>query len=185
MAVTKERIVASALEILDTWGLADLSMRRIADGLGVQAASIYWHYANKQALLAAVADEILAPVSHGIAVDLPLPDMMMQWARSLRDALLAHRDAAELVASTLSSDLGSVRPDHIIAEHLDPAWPRSRSRALARAWTHFVLGHVMQEQTRTTMISLGVVVGDGSGRDDAAFEAGVGLLRGGMAGLPS
>ena len=60
MAVSRELIVDAALGILDSYGLADLSMRRIGDALGVQAASIYWHYANKQSLLAGVSDAILA-----------------------------------------------------------------------------------------------------------------------------
>jgi hypothetical protein len=47
-------------EILDAYGLGDLSMRRLAERLGVKAGALYWHVANKQSLLAAVSDEILA-----------------------------------------------------------------------------------------------------------------------------
>ena len=45
--------------MLDRYGLADLTMRRLATELGVQPSALYHHFPNKQALLAAVADEVL------------------------------------------------------------------------------------------------------------------------------
>ena len=60
MALTRRAIVEAGLRILDEYGLGDLSMRRVADALGVQAGALYYHVPNKQSLLAAVADEILA-----------------------------------------------------------------------------------------------------------------------------
>ena len=181
MAVTKDRIVACALEILDTWGLGDLSMRRIADGLGVQAASIYWHFANKQALLAGVSDAILADVRTPSVTGGAVADLMGAWAVDLRRALLAHWDGAELVASTMSTGMGSVMPDDpaqamLVASGMD----EQRATHLARAWTHFVLGHVMQEQTAATMIRLGVIDAEGDGTDEETFAVGVDLLRTGL-----
>ena len=54
-------IVERALAVLDTYGLGDLTMRRLGAELGVQPSALYHHFANKQTLLAAVADEILRP----------------------------------------------------------------------------------------------------------------------------
>ena len=56
----REDVVGRALAVLDDHGLADLTMRRLGSELGVQPSALYHHFANKQALLAAVADEILA-----------------------------------------------------------------------------------------------------------------------------
>ncbi|MGW6130502.1 TetR/AcrR family transcriptional regulator C-terminal domain-containing protein [Cellulomonas sp. NPDC055163] len=63
MALTRAQVVAAALEILDEYGLGDLTMRRLAGSLGVQPGALYWHVANKQALLADVADAIVAELS--------------------------------------------------------------------------------------------------------------------------
>ncbi|GEA88717.1 TetR family transcriptional regulator [Cellulomonas cellasea] len=60
MALSRVQVVAAALEILDEYGLGDLTMRRLATSLGVQPGALYWHVANKQALLAEVADAIVA-----------------------------------------------------------------------------------------------------------------------------
>ena len=49
-----------ALQILDEYGLPDLTMRRLAGALDVQASALYWHFPNKQTLLAELANRILA-----------------------------------------------------------------------------------------------------------------------------
>ena len=53
-------VLAHAVDLLDSHGLAALTMRRLGTELGVQPSAIYHHFENKQTLLAAVADEVLA-----------------------------------------------------------------------------------------------------------------------------
>ncbi|MCW4601325.1 TetR/AcrR family transcriptional regulator [Janibacter hoylei] len=78
------RIVATALGLLTRVGLPDLTMRAIGTELGVQQSALYHHFANKQTLLGAVADAILArrpaldatdlePLAGGRASALPGP----------------------------------------------------------------------------------------------------------------
>jgi AcrR family transcriptional regulator len=57
----KRDVVAKAAAILDSYGIADLTMRRLARELDVTPGALYWHFANKQELLGAVADRVLAP----------------------------------------------------------------------------------------------------------------------------
>ena len=57
-------MLTQAVATLDRYGFADLSMRRLAASLGVQPGALYWHFANKQTLLLAVAEVILDPVLH-------------------------------------------------------------------------------------------------------------------------
>ena len=59
MSRTREDLVAVALRLLDAHGLADVSMRRVAGELDLQPSALYHHVASKQALLGAVADEVL------------------------------------------------------------------------------------------------------------------------------
>jgi AcrR family transcriptional regulator len=51
------QIIAAAQELLEQEGLAGLSMRRIADRLGIRAPSLYEHIPNKQSLEAALISE--------------------------------------------------------------------------------------------------------------------------------
>ncbi|MBN9363038.1 MULTISPECIES: TetR/AcrR family transcriptional regulator C-terminal domain-containing protein [unclassified Devosia] len=55
-----ERIVATAVELLDSHGADSLSMRRLADRLGAGAMSLYWHVDNKEQVFDLALDAVLA-----------------------------------------------------------------------------------------------------------------------------
>src|SRR6516165_1352834 len=99
-ALDRERVVRVALELLDEVGLDDLSMRRLADRLGVTAASLYWYVRDKDELLALLADAITG--------EMPLPASDLGWrdaleaaARTLRRIARSHRDGARVLAATM------------------------------------------------------------------------------------
>ncbi len=100
VALDRERLVRVALELLDEVGLDDLSMRRLAERLGVTAAALYWYVRDKNELLGLLADAISA--------EMPLPDPSRPWrtelealARDARRVAQAHRDAARILVATL------------------------------------------------------------------------------------
>lgn len=90
-------IVARALEIVDAEGITALSLRRLADDLGVTAMSLYWHVADKAELLElvgqAVMDEIQIPVRNG-----DWKDQLRDIHRSMFVSFLRHANATEIVA---------------------------------------------------------------------------------------
>jgi len=63
--LTRERIVALALAIVDREGLPALNMRRLADEAGVKPMSLYHHFPNKRAILDGVAESIAAAALAG------------------------------------------------------------------------------------------------------------------------
>ncbi len=63
MQLHKRDVVDAATAILDNYGIADLTMRRLGRELNVSPGALYWHFSNKQQLLGAVADRILEPAS--------------------------------------------------------------------------------------------------------------------------
>lgn len=179
MAVNSRDVVAAALTILDTYGFADLSMRRLGDQLGVQASAIYWHYPNKQSVLAAVADELMGEVPEPESVD-PF-EALREWAGSLRRVLLAHRDAAELVLATLAFGLAQRSPAAGgVAVLVGAGWPRDVALRTAQAIQYFILGHVYDEQSRQQLVRLGS--SDTEPLDEAGFAHGVELLVAGARG---
>lgn len=173
-----EDVVAAALALLAERGLPDLSMRNIAASLGVQASALYWHFPNKQTLLAAVADALVTDAA-------PAPadtwqEAAITEARALRARLLSVRDGAELVASALALGLGggyaAARLRAVFA--LGGFAPEGARRAGA-ALVHFVLGHTMVEQQRAQARELGVDMADADAAealapaDEEAFEIGL------------
>jgi len=98
--IDREGMVEVALELLDDVGVEGLSMRRLAQRLGVKAASLYWHVRNKEELLGLLADEICAGVREPDP-DLPWREKLKTLVRENRRVLLLHRDAARILAGTV------------------------------------------------------------------------------------
>ncbi|WIM66939.1 TetR family transcriptional regulator [Corynebacterium breve] len=106
MQLSRSYIVDAALEILDTYGFADMTMRRVATQLGVAPGALYWHISNKQELVAAIAEAIIEPIGVRLATTPLSPD---ELCTSLREFLLHHRDGAEVVAAAMSQPQSAVR----------------------------------------------------------------------------
>lgn len=151
-------IVERAVGILDQYGLADLSMRRIAGELGLQPSALYHHFANKQELLAAVADEVLVRGARPEPAELPWDRQVVALAHELRDAMLAYRDGAELVATVHAFGLGVQRPSTRLSAAIQAAgFDQVFARAAAMTLLHFTFGHVSDEQTQLQAGSAGAV----------------------------
>jgi TetR/AcrR family tetracycline transcriptional repressor len=169
---SREDVARAALRILDEVGLPDLTMRRLAAALDVQPGALYWHYPNKQTLLAELADRIVSRARPAPDEDGPWEQRTRLEAARLRDALLAYRDGAEVVTSTLALGLGSA---DIVGWFAAPitagGFDRDTASRVATVLLHFILGHVSQEQQRLQYDSLGVVV-EGAVPADAGVDAG-------------
>jgi len=95
----RARIVSAALALLDEVGLDQLTMRRLADKLGVKAASLYRHVRDKDELLVLLGDEISGQIPP-MSETGPWRQRLIDMAFNVRRGLLAHRDAARLLAIT-------------------------------------------------------------------------------------
>ncbi|MBG6121931.1 TetR family transcriptional regulator [Corynebacterium aquatimens] len=105
MRLSSSSISESALRICDAYGLADVTMRRVAATLDVAPGALYWHVKSKQELIALMAQLIISPtLSHA-------HEDPRELAHALRRAVLAHRDGAEVVMSAVSQPNSRVRED--------------------------------------------------------------------------
>jgi AcrR family transcriptional regulator len=177
MSHHRSDVVEHALEVLDRHGLADLSMRRLAADLDVQPSALYWHFASKQALLAAVADEVLRrgarPVPEGAWAE-----QVTAFAHQLRDAMLAYRDGAELVATAQAFGLGEADPVGRLVDLLGGD-DEALARVAATTVMHFVLGHVTDEQMSLQASSAGAIDDDPMTHTNT-FSTGLGIVVAGI-----
>ncbi|KKJ94968.1 TetR/AcrR family transcriptional regulator C-terminal domain-containing protein [Micromonospora sp. HK10] len=95
----RETIVETALTLINEVGLDGLSLRRLAQELGVQGPALYRHFASKQDLLRAMADAMFVPEM--AVLERPPPkadwaDWLIARSRAVRRAILAHRDGGRL-----------------------------------------------------------------------------------------
>jgi TetR/AcrR family tetracycline transcriptional repressor len=181
----KRDVVEAATTLLDNYGIADLTMRRLARELDVSPGALYWHFANKQQLLGAVADRILGPVDD---VTAGWRDRVTGVCGQLRNALLSHTDGAELVSASFAAGQSeamseiSARLTHAAVEAgVDSA----HAELAARTVVYYVLGFTVDEQSRLQWDAAGAELPDGQSvlteDPSARFAFGLRLLVDGIA----
>ncbi|MVT77039.1 TetR family transcriptional regulator [Bradyrhizobium cajani] len=89
-ALSRERIIAAAIEILDTDGEAALTVRALAAHLATGSGAIYWHVADKNELLAAATDAIIARVMSEVAGGAEPREAIRAVALGVFDAIDVH-----------------------------------------------------------------------------------------------
>jgi AcrR family transcriptional regulator len=149
--ITREVVLAAALEIIDRDGAEALSMRRLAAALDRDPMIIYRHAPNKAALLDGVTETVLAQLK----VDPADPDWAAQLrtvARDYRALALAHpRVVPLLVTRPLATPLalrplGTLRPLEDILTLLTRAgFTGPDALHIYRALFGFLHGHILDE----------------------------------------
>src|SRR6202050_268482 len=149
--ITREVVLAAALEIIDRDGAEALSMRRLAAALDRDPMIIYRHAANKAALLDGAAETGLAQLK----VDASDPDWAVQLrtvARNYRELALAHPHVVPLlVTRPLSTPLalrprGTLRPLEDVLKLLTRAgFSGPDALHIYRALFGFLHGHILNE----------------------------------------
>jgi AcrR family transcriptional regulator len=89
-ALSKERIVDAAIEILDADGEGALTFRALSARLATGSGAIYWHVANKNDLLAAATGDVIARVMAGVAGGAEPRTAIRAIASGAFDAIDAH-----------------------------------------------------------------------------------------------
>ncbi|MFD0415573.1 TetR/AcrR family transcriptional regulator C-terminal domain-containing protein [Streptomyces sp. NPDC127108] len=161
--LTPGAVARAALDVLADKGADGLSVRGTAERLGVRMNTVLWHAKTKTRLLELMADAIVAEIS----LD-GLPGEWRARARELmrryRNALLAHRDGARIVAGTYAAEPATLRFAETLTTALlagrpadsagstgpaDSANPAGEREAAWTAWSllYFVLGLTQEEQS--------------------------------------
>lgn len=113
--LSRERVLRAAVQLADENGLASLTMRRLADTLGAEAMSLYYHVANKEEVLDGVVEAIAMEIN-GVVDGLTLPAEGAAWKAAMRQRILAarevflrHRWAPQVFASRTTTSLEVLR----------------------------------------------------------------------------
>lgn len=169
MSLSPEQIIDAAYSTLREHGLAGVSMRRLAQDLGVQPGALYYHVPSKQDLLAAVAERILTDSTATISDTDPT-----SAAADLRRALLRVRDSADVVSFAHAFKPGALIPLRDLESLFAGQFTPKRARWAAQTLVHYVLGFVAEEQNRAELFRARIVT-EGPNQTDSsdAFRFGV------------
>ncbi|WP_164002300.1 TetR/AcrR family transcriptional regulator [Pyxidicoccus caerfyrddinensis] len=89
-ALSRERIVDAAIELLDTEGENGLTFRALATRLATGPGAIYWHIANKSELLVAASDAVVARAMADVAAHATARKTIRSIAVGVFEAIDAH-----------------------------------------------------------------------------------------------
>lgn len=104
--ISRRKALAAALQIIDTEGLDALSIRRLADELGVNGASLYYHFANKEEIVVGAAELALAEVRTPTRTDQDWRTWMPRNSKALRWAMLEHPELVPVLVRKGELGLG-------------------------------------------------------------------------------
>jgi AcrR family transcriptional regulator len=126
--LSREQVLRAALELADEVGIESLSMRRLAQQLGVEAMSLYHHVRNKQDLLGGMLDivysEIEPPATEG-----EWRPAMRRSAISFYHVLRSHPWACSLLATQIEAS-------PLRLHYMDAVLGRLRSAGFSPVMTH-------------------------------------------------
>ncbi len=96
----REVIVAAALKLIDEQGIAALSMRKLAAELGVDPMAIYHHLPGKEAVLAALVEDVFSRLRVPPASGEGWQDRVRAFARAYRDVVRSHPNLVRRVVAS-------------------------------------------------------------------------------------
>jgi len=95
--LSREMVADGALALADAEGLEALTIRRLAQELGVTPMALYWHFKNKDELLSGVVDQLWGKVDTTRDLSRPLLEQFRALVESLVAVLREHRSLVPLL----------------------------------------------------------------------------------------
>ncbi|MDO4928367.1 MAG: TetR family transcriptional regulator [Corynebacterium sp.] len=178
MQLSQAAIITASIEILDEYGLADMTMRRLATHLGVAPGALYWHFENKQALIAAAARHLVSELLARPRVE-DSNDEFVQRCADLRATMWSHRDGGELVSAAMTNDKLRGELVAFLSAGFRPQTPTEIAETAAETALHFLLGSTVIAQTQA---QLAAASGSSQGPEHTAtkFFQGIQLIISGV-----
>jgi TetR/AcrR family transcriptional regulator, tetracycline repressor protein len=144
--LSKRAVVDRALRLADADGLDTLTIRKLAQDLGVTPMALYWHFRSKEELLEGVAERVWSEIDVSVDPSVPWWTQLQAGLESLIRVLRAHRAAPQLVLEHEKQNEAALRATEATLEILRGAgFDPQHASEIARStlWTGIML--VMSE----------------------------------------
>ncbi len=140
--LSKRTVTENALKLADAEGLDTLTIRKLAEHLGVTPMALYWHFRSKEDLLEGMAEQVWGEIDVNIDPAAPWWAQLRGLLESLVSLLRAHPAAAQLLLKTEKRSEAALRVTELTLEILRGAGfdPRHASEiARSGLWTGIML----------------------------------------------
>jgi AcrR family transcriptional regulator len=144
--LTRERILAAALELADGEGIERLSMRRLGERLGVEAMTLYYYVPSKQALLDGIIELVLDQSARADGEPAAWGATLCAWAHDFRAAAHRHPGVVRLFAThALASPAWAAAVESMLAALRAGGLSDDQAVHAYRLVATFVTGYVLYE----------------------------------------
>jgi AcrR family transcriptional regulator len=113
-SLTRDKIVRESLRLLDAEGIAGFSLPKLGRALGTDPTAVYRHFASKDDIVLAIADQLIKESSAGLVPGDCWVDTLTESTRRLRSTYLAHPAAASLSACRTTQGPAEMRIVNVI-----------------------------------------------------------------------
>ena len=145
--LSRERVLAAALRLLEEEGESALSMRRVARQLGTAPMSLYRHVRDKSDLVDGVIARALGEVATSPPEGRDWAERSIAWMRALRVELNQHPSIVPLLRSNHLLLPAVLKPVEVLLAQLwESGFDRSSAARAAWEMLWFTTGFVVAEQ---------------------------------------
>lgn len=149
--LTRARVIAEALRLLDRDGPAGLTMRALGRELNVDPMAAYYHVPSKAALLDGVVEAVWSELDLPERTDEPWAAQLTRLAHEVRRTLRRHPRAVTIVASRPNRSLAGLRlVDRTLDLLTEAGLPAAEAFTFGNIAVHFLVGHALAEAAPAT-----------------------------------
>ena len=146
--LSRESIMVAALRLTRAEGTIQLSLNRLGRELGVDATAVYRHYRDKDELMLALGDRVLAEAVGTIRPRKSWQAALENIALCLREACLSRPALAQHIAARFTGGEGEMAlRDKVIAVLAEAGITGSAAAHQCRAFIEMVLSHIALSAT--------------------------------------
>jgi AcrR family transcriptional regulator len=146
MQLTRERIIAAAVELIERDGVGALSMRRIASELGSEVMTLYDHVPSKAALLDGVAEQVLSGIDYTTEPGTGWEEQIRGQARAFWRKARAYPRCTMVVVSRPVDSAATLQPiEHALVTLRGAGFGGEDAIRVVRTFVAYVAGALMRE----------------------------------------
>ena len=150
MAVTRDDVIHTAIQLLQEVGLDGLTLRRLATELGISAPTLYWHVRDKRELLDLMSEAMVQKAWETMPPfppDLPWDEKIAEGLRRQYEAIIAYRDGARVMAGNRPTEAALPGIERFLKLWVSAGFPPAEALAYTLSLGDFVTGCALEHQS--------------------------------------
>jgi len=146
MQLTRRRIIALAIELIEADGVEAVSMQRLATELGCGVISLYNYVPSKSALLDGVADQVMSAIEVIPSPQAGWEERLKAQAMAFRKIASTHPRCAIVAVSRRPTSAGLVRPaETALATLQEAGFGGQEAVRIVRAFLAYIMGSLVRD----------------------------------------